>query len=105
MHRFCTVSAPFSGILKSPILSMNDLRCLFVRMVQFDLELPGDVFTETPISPSISRVFKGYRELIFHLIWRVKNHLAQHMTTQSKIQNLSGGLVKKKSNHRSNSGN
>src|SRR6266480_1849511 len=63
MHRFCTVSAPFSGILKSPSLPMNDLRCLFPRMVQFDLELPKHVFTETPVSPSISRVFKGFQEL------------------------------------------
>src|SRR5438552_15748806 len=87
MHRFRTVSAPFSGILKSPSLPMNDLRCLFPRMVQFDLELPKHVFPETPVPPSISRVFKSYQELIFHVIRHLKNHLSRHMTNQSTINN------------------
>jgi len=39
-------------------------------MVQFGLELPKHVFTETPVSPSISRVFKGFpRVFRFTKIW------------------------------------
>jgi hypothetical protein len=90
MHHFCTVSAPFFG--NSPITNLAHERLMLHARENGAIcpratKAPVHSFAETPISPSISRVFKGYQELILHVIRHLKNHLSR-MTNQSKIQNF-----------------